>query len=64
MKYTRESTLEEILKKEDAEANLRNHGVPCVSCPMAKMEMDKLTIGDISDIYGLDLKAILEDLNK
>lgn len=64
MKYTKGSTLKEILEEEGAEEILSRNGVPCVSCPRAKMEMDKLTIGDISDIYGLNLNLILEDLNK
>jgi hypothetical protein len=30
---------------------------------MAKMEMDKLTIGDIADMYGLKIEEILKELN-
>lgn len=63
-KLTASSTLKEIIdSRPDAEKILGQHGTPCVSCPMAKMEMDQLKIGEISKIYDLDLKAILKDLN-
>ena len=64
MEITKETTLEEIMKIENAEEILTKHGVPCVTCPMAKMEMQFLKIGEICENYGLDLNKILEDLNK
>jgi len=64
-KITDKSTLKEVLEsRKDSEEILAKHGTPCVSCPMAKMEMDKLKIGEISKIYSLDLENILKDLNK
>lgn len=46
-----------------AEKILAKHGVPCVVCPLAKFEMEKLKIGEICKIYGLNLEKILKDLN-
>jgi uroporphyrin-III C-methyltransferase/precorrin-2 dehydrogenase/sirohydrochlorin ferrochelatase len=42
---------------------LMENGVPCLSCPMAEMEIDKLKIGDVCKAYGLNLKKILKELN-
>ena len=60
---TEETTLEEVLK-QGGEEILTKHGVPCVTCPMAKMEMQFLKIGDICSRYGIDLAKLLEELNK
>ncbi|PKP61221.1 MAG: hypothetical protein CVT88_00655 [Candidatus Altiarchaeales archaeon HGW-Altiarchaeales-1] len=62
--FTGESTYQEVISKEGTLKILAKHGVPCVSCPMAKYEMAKLKLGDISEMYGIDLKALLDDLNK
>lgn len=63
MKVTEKTVLGKILDLPKGEETLTKHGVPCVSCPMAKLEMDKLKIGQIADMYQLDLDAILKDLN-
>jgi hypothetical protein len=62
-KFSSKSVLSEILKLKEGEEILHKHGVPCVSCPFAKMEMEKLQLGQICQMYGLDLKKILSDLN-
>lgn len=64
MKTTNKTTLEKILKEKGADEILAKHGVPCISCPMAKFELDKLKIGDICKMYGIDAKKLLADLNK
>lgn len=64
MKITKETTLAEVLAKNGAEEILHKHGVPCVTCPYAKMEMDKLRLADICQTYGLKLEDLLKDLNK
>jgi hypothetical protein len=61
-KITKESTLAEILDIKGTEDILAKHGVPCVTCPMAKMEMDKLKIGEVCKMYGVDLEKLLKDL--
>jgi hypothetical protein len=64
VKITKNTILAEIVEEKGGEETLRKHGVPCVTCPMAKMEMDKLKIGDVAKMYGLDLDGLLKELNK
>ena len=64
LKITAKTTLAKILEKKGSDKILAECGVPCVSCPMAKFEMDQLKIGEVCRIYGLDLKKILQKLNK
>ena len=40
------------------------NGVPCLSCPMSPFEIDKLKIGEVCKMYGLNLEKILKELNK
>lgn len=57
------TTLEKILEKKGAAKILMKNGVPCLSCPMASFEIDKLKIGEICKMYGLNLVKILKELN-
>jgi len=63
MKITSKTTLKKILDKKGGAEILMENGVPCLSCPMASLEIDKLKIGQVCKMYGLDLKKILEELN-
>jgi hypothetical protein len=63
MEFTDKSTLEEILESPGAEEVLAKYDVPCLACPMAKLEMQDLNIGQICATYGIDLENILKDLN-
>jgi len=58
------TTLKNILGKKGADKVLMENGVPCLSCPMASLEIDKLKIGDVCKMYELNLEKILEELNK
>ncbi len=62
--FTEETTLSEILKTEQGRDVLAENEVPCLGCSMMAEEMDYLKIGDIADMYGLDKKKIIEELNK
>ena len=64
MEITKETTLKEVLDIENAQDILSKHNVPCVTCPFAKIEMEKLTIGDICKNYNIKIKGLLEDLGK
>jgi hypothetical protein len=64
LKVTSKTTLGKILHISGAEEVLARHGVPCLSCPMASFEIDKLEIGKVCKMYGLNLKEIIKDLNK
>ena len=49
---------------KEMEGVLSKYNVPCLGCPMAQMEMNSLTLGQICGNYGIDLKKLLEELNK
>ena len=61
---TEESILADIIKDPKAEEVIRKHNLPCLSCPMAQMEIQHLKLGDVCKAYGLDLEAILKELNE
>ncbi len=63
MEFTEDSTLQEVLEFSEAEKILLKYRVPCLGCPMAKMEMTGLTLKDICANYRIDLKNLLIDLN-
>jgi hypothetical protein len=63
-KITIDSTLAEIMKIKGSLEILSENNVPCVSCPFAKMEMDKLKLGEICEKYGIDLELLLVELNE
>ena len=62
-KITKKSTLAEILEIPGSESVLVKHKLPCVFCPMAKFEVNKLEIGRVCEIYGIEPKSLLEELN-
>ena len=64
MKYTADTKMSEIIKLEKGAEILAKFGVPCTTCPHFAMEMEKLTIGEVCNTYGIDLKKLLEELNK
>ena len=63
MKITEKTTLNKILEQKNGEEILAKNGVPCISCPMAKFEIDKLEIGEVCKMYKLNLEKILKELN-
>ena len=63
-KVTENTILGELLQKPDAMQILRQFRLPCLSCPMAALEMGVLKIGDVARMYGIDLSSLLIELNK
>ena len=63
-KFTKDSKLSEIIKADKGPEILSKFGVPCPTCPHFAAEADMLTIGDVCNTYGIDLKKLLEALNK
>ena len=63
-KITENTTLAEILKLPGAEKILAKYNLPCLSCPMAKFEMEKLKIGQVCQMYGIETKKLLKELGK
>ena len=62
-KITSKTTLAKIMDKKGAAVILMKNGVPCLSCPMASFEIDKLKIGEVCIMYELNLEKILKELN-
>jgi len=62
--FTKKTKLIEIFNIAKGEEILYKHGVPCVTCPMAKFEMDYLNLGQIADMYDVDLISLLKELNE
>jgi len=62
-KITKETTLAEILKLPEAEKILAKYNLPCLSCPFANLEMENLKIGQICEMYGIDIEKLLKELN-
>ena len=63
-RITRDTTLAEVLKQPRADRILEKYKIPCLHCPMAVYEMGRLRIGEIAETYGIDLNALLKELNK
>ncbi len=59
----KKTTLEEILKDEELIEVLQKYDVPCLTCPMAKIEMSKLEIGQICENYNIDAEELIKELN-
>lgn len=64
LRITKETTLAEILKEPGTEEILKKFNLPCLSCPFAEIEMKELKIGAVCEMYGIDIKKILKELNK
>jgi hypothetical protein len=63
-KFTENTSLAEILKFPEASKILAKYNLPCLHCPMATYELGMLKIGEVAKMYGIDLKSLLDDLNK
>jgi len=63
-KITKDSTLAEILKSPELEKVLAEYNLPCLSCPMAKLEMENLKIGQVCQIYRIETEKLLKELNE
>jgi hypothetical protein len=63
-KVTENTLLGELLKRPGSTQVLSQFRLPCLSCPMAALEMGVLKIGDVARMYGIDLSGLLKELNK
>ncbi|MBB6218968.1 hybrid cluster-associated redox disulfide protein [Anaerosolibacter carboniphilus] len=61
MKITRETLISDALRLNPKAAEiLMRHGMGCLGCPSSQME----SLAQAADIHGIDLNALLEELNK
>jgi len=63
-KITKDKTLAEILEKPELVKVLVKYNLPCLSCPFAKMEMENLKIGQVCQMYDINVEKLLKELNK
>ena len=61
---TKNATLAEILKRSGSKKILEKYNLPCLGCPCVQYEMDGLEIGRVCEMYQIDLKGLLKELNK
>lgn len=64
MEISKDTIIADILKQKGAEEILMKHKVPCLSCPMASLELSSLKIGDVCQTYGIDCDKLLKELNR
>ena len=63
-KINKNTTLAQVLKHPKLAEILSEYQVPCLGCPMARFEMENLTLGEIAERYNIDIKGLLKALNK
>jgi len=63
-KFTEDTKLAEVMKTPGSNKILSKYKLPCLHCPMAAYEAGVLKLKEISSMYGIDLKGMLEELNK
>ena len=62
-KITKNTTLGEVLKHPESYEILMEYEVPCLGCPMARFEIDSLTLEQITKQYNINLDGLLKALN-
>lgn len=61
MKYSKDTTIGEILEKEPEKAEiLLNAGMHCIGCPASQME----TLEEACEVHGIDVEEVLTKLNE
>jgi hypothetical protein len=63
-KITEKTALAEILKNPKLVEILEKYNFPCLACPFAKMEIENLELGKVCDLYGIEIKKVLKELNE
>jgi hypothetical protein len=63
-KVTENTVLSSILDNPKTKKVLADYSVPCLTCPFAAEEIENLKIGYICKTYGINVKKIINDLNK
>lgn len=62
-KITKDTPIKEILNSPQGRKILEKFNFPCLNCPFAFSELENLKIGEVCQLYGLDLKKLLKELN-
>jgi len=59
-----DTTLAEVLERPKAKEILEKYNLPCLQCPFAKIEAEKLKIGQICQQYGIETEKLLKELDE
>ena len=61
MKIKKDMTIAEVLKlKPEAAKVFMSYGMHCIGCAIAAGE----TVAQAAEVHGIDLKKLIDDLNK
>ncbi len=63
-RITEKTILAEVLRIEGSKEILEKYNVPCLFCPFALLEANNLTLGQIAEMYELNLSGLLKELNQ
>jgi len=63
-KFTKNSSLAEILTSKEGGKILAKYNLPCLTCPMARFEIGNLKLGEVCKMYKIDIENLIEELNK
>jgi len=61
---TKDTALCEVLDDPKLKEILEKYNLPCLRCPLAAFEIESLKIGEVCKMYNIDLRNLLEELNK
>lgn len=63
-KFTEKTTLDKLLSQPELIEILAKFKLPCLWCPMAQFEVAQLQIGQVCQVYQIDAKKLLKELNR
>ena len=61
---TKNTTVADILETPKRKKILEKYNLPCLHCPLAQFEIETLKLGDVCQIYNIDIEKLLKELNK
>lgn len=61
---TEETILSEVFDDPKLKEILAKYNFPCLSCPFSQYEVKGLKIGNVCQMYGIDAKKLLKELNE
>ena len=63
-KINQNTILAKILEINGAEEILAKYHLPCLSCPLAQSEIQRLKIGSVCKKYDINAKDLIKELNQ
>jgi len=64
IKITARTTLAGLLKNPKSREILAKHNLPCLTCPLARSEIENLKLGQVCKMYNIDIEKLLKELNR